>query len=535
MIADISSYQGDIDWVKARKKLDFIIFRSSVGSKADARYESYAHECGVPYAAYHYVKSGSEAEARAEAEFFVRCANKGTPVFYVADIEYTTQTKVTTEAVCVAFLQRLRELGCKRVGLYIGQSRYPWAGRAIGMADIVWIPRYGKNTGVPAEQYRPIYPHHLWQYTSVGAVDGIKGAVDLNLMAGVTLDWLINGAPVDDNKEVQEMSVIIGSARSSYGSEKRGDQNGGKEVSTQSGYIHSKGWRVFRAIDYTVAKKLAYAMRAACDNNNIGYSQADRLALKNALEKMSPVTYDPATIKEPTNCDCSALVRSCCMYAGIKLSNFTTANEASALLGSGAFQELTDDRYTKRTDYWKSGDILVTKTKGHTAIVLTDGSKAASDHSGKATVTYHLGERQLKNGCTGPDVRELQTLLINAGFDCGKFGIDGEFGDATELALTRFQQQYGLQANGVADAATVEKLQGINGTEDADTGRFVRIKGGDCYIRVEPSTSSSKLGIAHEGEVFEYAGSTSEAGWHKIMHRVLGAGWVSGKYSALEG
>ena len=47
------------------------------------------------------------------------------------------------------------------------------------------------------------------------------------------------------------MAVKIGSARSSYGNTSPGDQNGGKEVSTENWYLHSKGWVVLRAVSYT--------------------------------------------------------------------------------------------------------------------------------------------------------------------------------------------------------------------------------------------------------------------------------------------
>ena len=72
------------------------------------------------------------------------------------------------------------------------------------------------------------------------------------------------------------MAVIIGSARidengKAHGG-KAGDQTG-KEVSTQNWYKHSKGWVVLRAKDPKKAAKIAQAMRAACDNPNIGYDQ----------------------------------------------------------------------------------------------------------------------------------------------------------------------------------------------------------------------------------------------------------------------
>ena len=37
----------------------------------------------------------------------------------------------------------------------------------------------------------------------------------------------------------------------------------------------------------------------------------------------------------------------------------------------------------------------------------------------------------LHKGSSGSDVKELQILLIKAGYSCGKYGTDGKFGDGT--------------------------------------------------------------------------------------------------------
>jgi hypothetical protein len=62
-------------------------------------------------------------------------------------------------------------------------------------------------------------------------------------------------------------------------------------------------------------------------------------------------------------------------YAGIILSNFNTATEPSKLINSGQFDELTDIEVTDTPDYLRTGDILVTAVKGHTAIVLNNGDR----------------------------------------------------------------------------------------------------------------------------------------------------------------
>ena len=102
------------------------------------------------------------------------------------------------------------------------------------------------------------------------------------------------------------MAVKIGSARSSYGNTAPGDQNGGKEVSTENWYLHCKGWIVLRAIDPAQRERIALAMERACDNNDIGYSQPTRNTL---YENVKPCGFDPARTSKKVNTDCSALVR----------------------------------------------------------------------------------------------------------------------------------------------------------------------------------------------------------------------------------
>lgn len=178
------------------------------------------------------------------------------------------------------------------------------------------------------------------------------------------------------------MSVIIGSARSDEHGHitggKPGDQKGGAEVSTQAYYVHSKGWVVIRAKSDSVRKKIAYAMKAACANNNIGYNQSSRNGLYNAVKNKG---FDPAKCTTKVNTDCSATVRVCCAYAGIKVGDFNTESELSVLKATGKFDILRDAKYTTSSAYLKAGDILVTKTKGHTVVVLTNGSKASSSSS----------------------------------------------------------------------------------------------------------------------------------------------------------
>lgn len=176
------------------------------------------------------------------------------------------------------------------------------------------------------------------------------------------------------------MAIIIGSARhdehgNCYSGGKAGDQTG-QEVSTQKFYNHSKVWYVLRAKDDRVAEKLAEAMQIACSNSNIGYDQSERYGVvKHGIDT-----------KVKTECDCSSLVRACIIYAsGKDVGDFNTSNERPVILKSGLFEDVGS---YKQGDTLYNGDILVTRTKGHTVIVVSGAKKSKSKYYPKYTGNF---------------------------------------------------------------------------------------------------------------------------------------------------
>ena len=171
------------------------------------------------------------------------------------------------------------------------------------------------------------------------------------------------------------MIYYIGSARidergKAYGG-KNGDQTG-LEVCTQKMYNSTKGWIGYRAKDPKVAAAIKNAMLTACANPNNGYDQYRRYdIIKNGVD---------TTI--PGGCDCSSTVRACIIEAtGKDIGDFTTASEHAALKNSGLFTCLGTVTTLSNLN---EGDILVTKRKGHTAVVTT-GHVVATPSVHKAT------------------------------------------------------------------------------------------------------------------------------------------------------
>ena len=178
----------------------------------------------------------------------------------------------------------------------------------------------------------------------------------------------------------------------------KGDQTG-REVMIQP-WSQGGFWQyVFRPKSEADAKQIATAMTAACGNNNIGYSQADRLSLYNLAKangwKLGKVGK--------CNCDCSSLVAVCCNAAGITVpATMYTGNEKAVLEATGKFTTYSSTTYTHAENKLRSGDILL--RQGHTAIV-TAGAipfKVEPVKPGKKKTTAAIAKEIVAGKCSDP-------------------------------------------------------------------------------------------------------------------------------------
>lgn len=91
------------------------------------------------------------------------------------------------------------------------------------------------------------------------------------------------------------------------------------------------------------------------------------------------------------------------------------------------------------------------KHKSKQAAAANDPTSVISNNPVLAPVvqdggSQHLGERTLKQGMRGHDVRVLQAYLTVAGFPTG---VDGDFGAGTKANVVKFEQANGLDDSGV--------------------------------------------------------------------------------------
>lgn len=165
----------------------------------------------------------------------------------------------------------------------------------------------------------------------------------------------------------------------------------------------------------------------------------------------------------------------------------------------------------------------------------------------KSDSVYELGERTLRKDMEGPDVKQLQDILLELfpGKVLKKYGADGDYGNETVTAVKLFQKTYGLTQDGIYGTKSHKKMLDVVGDDlvpDAEDTpengsskhEYVIIKNGNCNVRIGPDKKYTSMGTAYKGEKFVYAGETADNGWKKIYFNSC-IGWCSGLYAFMEG
>ncbi len=209
-IPDYSEHQGKIDWSKASGKIPGAIIRIGYGDNLRDQDDVYAaynlRECerlGIPYAVYLYSYSDSDAHDKSEIEHTKRMITGYNPVAIILDQEewrYNSHAKKAAEAWINAF-------GDKAI-IYAGQAY--WRGPLKNLDCLRWIPAYGYNSGKPETKYKPDYVMEGWQYTSRGAMAGVKGNVDWSEWYGSQFDGVKVTAPAtQERRPVYKIEVAV--------------------------------------------------------------------------------------------------------------------------------------------------------------------------------------------------------------------------------------------------------------------------------------------------------------------------------------
>lgn len=195
-VIDVSGWQGDIDWAKAKADgVEGVIIRLGYGegNNADKKAQRNISECkrlGIPFGIYWYSYADTPALAKEEGtdvvaklkQFGVNPSDLSYPVYY--DLEKwtweghqpPTDPNVYNNIVN-NWYSALQSAGYKNLGVY---SYTSYLQGPLKHADIyaktTWVAQYGARMGFDS------FPTNSrgWQYTSTGKVDGISGNVDMN-------------------------------------------------------------------------------------------------------------------------------------------------------------------------------------------------------------------------------------------------------------------------------------------------------------------------------------------------------------------
>lgn len=223
-VIDVSGWQGDIDWAKAKADgVDGVIIRLGYGegNNADKKAQRNISECkrlGIPFGIYWYSYADTPALAKEEGadvvaklkQFGVNPSDLAYPVYY--DLEKwtweghqpPTDPNVYNNIVN-NWYSALQSAGYKNLGVY---SYTSYLQGPLKHADIyaktTWVAQYGARMGFDS------FPTNSrgWQYTSTGKVDGISGNVDMNAFGNKEF---VNGGSSNDLQaaiDVRKMTAV---------------------------------------------------------------------------------------------------------------------------------------------------------------------------------------------------------------------------------------------------------------------------------------------------------------------------------------
>ena len=132
-------------------------------------------------------------------------------------------------------------------------------------------------------------------------------------------------------------------------------------------------------------------------------------------------------------------------------------------------------------------------------------------------------------GSSGSKVRQLQENLIALGYDCGKFGADGSYGNGTAQAVRKFQSEHGLGVDGIAGYLTLTAVKKAL-TEKDGAGYTVKVTTSALNIRKGAGTNYPVTGVIRDKgsyTIVEEASGTGASKWGKLAD---GRGWISLDY-----
>lgn len=210
MGADISTFNGRVDFEKLKEQVDFVIIRCGYGSnyefQDDDRFRRNADECerlGIPYGVYLYSYATDLAAVESEVRHVLRLI-KGRKisrgVWYDLEDKVLPRNKELLTDICIKFLELMEDKGYE-AGFYTSlnwmNTRFDderLAGRRL------WLAQWNDTM-----DYRGKCEVVMWQHTSKGRLEGQKGNFDLN--------WLFEETDVEIAEKEEDLRGTLFRAR----------------------------------------------------------------------------------------------------------------------------------------------------------------------------------------------------------------------------------------------------------------------------------------------------------------------------------
>ncbi|EAF8769672.1 hypothetical protein A0221_02295 [Listeria monocytogenes] len=196
-ILDISKYQTKVDYRKLKEEVDYVILRSSHGTKKqDELLDTHLKGvigAGIHFGLYHYALFEGGQDTLNEANMLIKAIEKAKihgkkPSYVFVDVEEKHCADIVKETN--RFIQEVEKKTGIKCGLYSGDAFVKQYGLLKVTTAMRWIARYGLNDGKVNNHYQPTTSFHIWQYTSKGQLPSISGNLDLSTCSTVVLNQL---------------------------------------------------------------------------------------------------------------------------------------------------------------------------------------------------------------------------------------------------------------------------------------------------------------------------------------------------------
>jgi GH25 family lysozyme M1 (1,4-beta-N-acetylmuramidase) len=199
-IVDVSEFQGAVDWLRVRRAGIAGGIHKATQYRVDHQHAA-NHQgipsVGLPHGCYHFLNW--DQPGGQQASFYLATAGHFGPGTFPPILDFERYNgRLPTHQEVDDFLHEVEQVDARRPLLYGNQGDLATLGPLFIGRVAIFLADYGPNNGQPngdpqAKRRITQFPPSdvkLWQYTSVGTVDGVAGPCDVSL-------WLDSQADLD--------------------------------------------------------------------------------------------------------------------------------------------------------------------------------------------------------------------------------------------------------------------------------------------------------------------------------------------------